>query len=107
MNRADSTGGEFIAGPRQASRSGTLCAVARRALLPALPQADAGLLLEGDWPADLARGGWTSLDAQIDGRFAWIDEAAEALAEQAVQRTRLSEQAPPGPADLAALKLRY
>ena len=88
---------------------------ARRAPEPAL-------LLEGSWPEASTLRQLYSLDDSIDSRFAWIDEEASRLAEVAgasllplplgeiwsVGETVQSfTPAPPSPAHLNALALRY
>lgn len=82
------------------------------------PAADGrpALLLEGSWPAvDRAPDRW-SLDESIDGRFGWIDAEAARLAELLGRQTAVAAPpanfnapaaAPPCPADLHALALRY
>jgi len=44
---------------------------------------DSALLLEGSWPADSSQPNRCSLDVVIDGRLAWIDRQAAALADAA------------------------
>ncbi|MHB9048750.1 MAG: hypothetical protein ACYC35_22765 [Pirellulales bacterium] len=69
-----------------------------------LGRGEEALLLEGAWPGDGdVRGRW-SLDEAIDARFAWIDQEATRLAEEASARAVPGD---PTPAYLNALALRY
>lgn len=82
--------------------------VARRSVLPdGLDARATVLLLEGDWaePADHRQ----SLDAYVDARHDWIDNAAATLADRLVQFSRKGAEprASTSPIYLYAVKLRY
>lgn len=80
---------------------------AREGLVPdTLHNQEPALLLEGSWPAEQGRGPRWSLDDCIDARHAWIDAAAQELAEQAAN-PHAEHPDHPHLAWLHALGLRY
>ncbi|HUT90738.1 MAG TPA: hypothetical protein VMY37_14640 [Thermoguttaceae bacterium] len=98
---------------RDAATTHRLLLFARHDLVDRVPALDGpAVLFEGAWPEGAPPDSPSSLDDQIDARFAWIDRTASRLAEQACAPLFSSDGEEPGfppinAAWLNALALRY